>query len=150
MTNVLIVDDDEQLRNVVSRVLTTQGFDCAVVESIPDAQASIATRRPDIVLLDIGLGTSSGLDIHRVLRGAHARLPAVIFTTSHRDVFPAMLEQLGPMDDWIIRPWDTAEFIARVRLAARRVVADRAATDRTGEMRDGTREQKSTKLDSEA
>jgi DNA-binding response OmpR family regulator len=50
----------------------------------------------------------------------------VIFITSHRDVFATMLDQLGPMDDWIIKPWDTAEFVARARLAARRVTEERA------------------------
>jgi DNA-binding response OmpR family regulator len=140
MTRVLIIDDDEQLRAVVSRVLAPLGFACDVVESIPDAQASIATRGPDIVLLDIGLGASSGLDIHRALRDSHARLPAVIFTTSHRNVFPEMMQQLGPMDDWIIRPWDSAEFIARVRLAERRVLADRAGTSRAGDVDADARE----------
>jgi len=53
-------------------------------------------------------------------------MPAVIFTTSHRDVFPKMLEQMGPLDDWIIKPWDNAEFVARVSLAARRLAIDRA------------------------
>jgi DNA-binding response OmpR family regulator len=127
MTNILVVDDDEQLRRVVIRVLATQGLECRAVGSVQDALAAVATDGPDIVLLDVALGASSGLEMHRVLRKEHGQLPAVIFTTSQRDKFATMLEQLGPIDDWIIKPWDPAEFIARVRLAAKRVLRDRAA-----------------------
>ncbi len=124
---ILIVDDDEALRRVVGRVLGTNGFSSRAVGSVDDAMAAVADHGPDIVLLDVALGSESGLDIHRALRQAHARLPAVIFTTSRRDVFATMHEQMGPLDDWIIKPWDNAEFIARVRLAARRVATDRKA-----------------------
>ena len=125
---ILIVDDDEALRRAVGRVLQTGGFGSRAVGSVADAMAAVADYGPDIVLLDVALGAESGLDIHRALRQSHARLPAVIFTTSRRDVFPTMQEQMGPLDDWIIKPWDNAEFIARVRLAARRVATDRVAT----------------------
>jgi DNA-binding response OmpR family regulator len=127
MTSVLIVDDDDQLRRVVVRVLSTHEFECRAVGSVNDALAAVAAREPDIVLLDVALGAGSGLEMHRVLRTEHGQLPAVIFTTSQRDKFATMLEQLGPIDDWIIKPWDPAEFIARVRLAAKRVLRDRAA-----------------------
>jgi DNA-binding response OmpR family regulator len=122
MTRILIVDDDEQLRRAVLRVLTTQAFECRAVGSVQEALAAVAAHGPDIVLLDVALGTGSGLDIHRVLRDAHARLPAVIFTTSHRDMFGAMFGRMGPLDDWIVKPWDSAEFIARVQLASRRLL----------------------------
>jgi DNA-binding response OmpR family regulator len=125
MTTILIIDDDEQLRRATTRVLAASGFECRSVRTMADALAAIAAHGPDVVLLDIALGTESGLDLHRAIRAAHGGLPAVIFTTSHRDVFGTMLEQLGPLDDWIIKPWDRAEFVARVALAARRIAAER-------------------------
>jgi DNA-binding response OmpR family regulator len=127
MTTVLIVDDDEQLRRAVDRVLTGCGFECRAVGTVEDALGAVAVDRPDIVLLDVALGAGSGLDLHKSLRKANPRTPAVIFSTSRRDVFPTMLEQVGPLDDWIIKPWDTAEFVARVCLASRRLVIDRGA-----------------------
>ena len=128
MTKILIVDDDEQLRAIAVRTLTTCGFDCHAVGTFTDALTAISSDAPDVVLLDVALGTESGLDIHKAVRTRHARLPAVVFTTSKRDVFDTMLEQLGPLDDWIIRPWDRAEFIARVVLASRRVASDRESS----------------------
>jgi DNA-binding response OmpR family regulator len=130
--NVLIVDDDKQLRRAVARVLATFDFDCKAVGTVQEAIAATAEQGPDIILMDVALGTASGLEIHKAIRDADSRLPAVIFTTSHRDVFSTMLDQLGPMDDWIIKPWDTAEFVARVRLAARRVIEERATWTATG------------------
>ena len=125
MTSVLVVDDDDQLRRALTRLLATHGFDCRAVGSVQSAVETLTTYRPDIVLLDVALGAGTGLDVHRALREAHARLPAVIFTTSRRNVFATMLEQLGPLDDWIIKPWDSAEFIARVSLVSTRVATDR-------------------------
>ena len=127
MTRVLIVDDDDQLRRSVERVLTSSGFECRSVGTVQAALDAVATGGPDIVLLDVELGAGSGIDVHRALRKKHARMPAVIFSTSRRDVFPTMLEQIGPLDDWIIKPWDTAEFLARVELASRRLIIDRGA-----------------------
>jgi two-component system, OmpR family, response regulator len=127
MTTVLIVDDDEQLRRSVDRVLTSSGFECRTVGTVREALDAVATDGPDIVLLDVELGAESGLDVHRALRKKHARMPAVIFSTSRRDLFPTMLQQIGPLDDWIIKPWDAAEFLARVELASRRLVIDRGA-----------------------
>jgi DNA-binding response OmpR family regulator len=127
VTSVLIVDDNAQLRRSIDRVLTSSGFECRAVGTVQDALDAVAMDQPDIVLLDVALGANSGLDIHRALRKAHARMPAVIFSTSRRDVFPMMLEQIGPLDDWIIKPWDAAEFLARVELAARRIFIDRQA-----------------------
>jgi DNA-binding response OmpR family regulator len=127
MTRVLIVDDDEQLRRSIDRVLTSSGFECRSVGSVQAALDAVAAEGPDIVLLDVELGAGSGIDVHRALRKRHARMPAVIFSTSRRDVFPTMLAQIGPLDDWIIKPWDAAEFLARVELASRRLVIDRGA-----------------------
>jgi DNA-binding response OmpR family regulator len=126
MTAILIVDDDEQLRRSVDRVLRSAGFDCRSVGTVPEALDAVTKHAPDIVLLDVELGTGSGLDVHLILRKIHARMPAVIFTTSRRDLFGAILEQIGPLDDWIIKPWDPAELVARASLAASRLVIDRA------------------------
>jgi DNA-binding response OmpR family regulator len=124
VTTVLVVEPDEQMRRADQRVLATFGFDCRAVGTVPEVLAAMAADPPDIVLLEVGLDADHAFAVHRVLRGAHARLPAVILTTSHRDVFGTMLDQLGPNDDWIVKPWDAAELVARVRLAAKRVAGD--------------------------
>jgi DNA-binding response OmpR family regulator len=120
VTTILIVDDDEQLPRILERVLAQHNFETQVATNARDGLAAATTQSPDVVLLDVNLGSESGLDLQRTLRDAVERPPAVIFMTSRRDVFSAIVPQLGPADDWIIKPWDPAELLARVRLAARR------------------------------
>jgi DNA-binding response OmpR family regulator len=120
MTTILIVDDDAQLPRVLARVLAQHNFEIQVATNARDGLAAATSNLPDVVLLDVNLGSESGLDLQRTLRETVERPPAVIFMTSRRDVFPAMVPQLGPADDWIIKPWDPAELLARVRLAAKR------------------------------
>jgi DNA-binding response OmpR family regulator len=120
MTTILIVDDDAQLPQVLARVLAQYDFEIQVATNARDGLAAATTHSPDVVLLDVNLGSESGLDLQRALRETAERPPAVIFMTSRRDVFPEIVPQLGPADDWIIKPWDPAELLARVRLAAKR------------------------------
>lgn len=120
MTTILIIDDDDQLPRVLGRVLAQHDFAIQVATNARDGLAAVTTKAPDVVLLDVNLGAESGLDLQRELRDAVERPPAVIFMTSRRDVFTDLVPQLGPADDWIIKPWDPAELLARVRLAAKR------------------------------
>lgn len=120
MTTILIIDDDQQLPRVLARVLAQHNFEIRVATNAREGLAAATTQAPDVVLLDVNLGSESGLDLQRALRDSVERPPAVIFMTSRRDVFTEIVPQLGPADDWIIKPWDPAELLARVRLAAKR------------------------------
>ena len=120
MTSVLIVDDDPQLPRLLGRVLTQNAFECRIATNAADGLSAAKADPPDVVLLDVDLGAESGLDVLRALRAPAEQEPAVVFMTSRRDIFPAIVTALGPADDWIIKPWDPAELVARVRLAAKR------------------------------
>lgn len=126
MTTILIVDDDAHLPRILARVLAQHDFVCRIATNAGDGLAAMTADPPDVVLLDVNLGTESGLEVQKALRAMLDRTPAVVFMTSRRDVFPAMVPQLGPADDWIIKPWDPAELLARVRLAAKRAAEVRA------------------------
>jgi DNA-binding response OmpR family regulator len=123
MTTVLVVDDDGQLLRVVARVLAQHGFESRIATNAADALAVAKTEPPDVVILDINIGTESGLELGRAIRASADRLPAIVFMTGRRDVFPSIVAELGPADDWITKPWDSAELLARVRLATKRTSA---------------------------
>lgn len=120
MTSILIIDDDEQLPRILARILARHEFDVRIATNARDGLAAATADPPDVILLDINLGAESGLELQRVLRSVADRVPAVVFITSRRDIFPGLVPQLGPADDWIIKPWDPAELLARVRLAVKR------------------------------
>lgn len=120
MSEILIVDDDPQVRRTLCRVMEMQKLDCEAVGTVAEARSVIAGRMPTIVLLDVVVGSESGLALHAELRRDHPLIPAVVFITGRRDLFQQLAAVAGRSDDWIIKPWDPAELIARVRLVLRR------------------------------
>ena len=117
MSTILIVDDDPQVRRSLCRIMETQKLDCEAVSTVSEARAAIAERMPSIVLLDVVVGSESGLTLHADLRSKDPLVPAVVFITGRRDLFQQIVAVAGRSDDWIIKPWDPAELVARVRLA---------------------------------
>jgi DNA-binding response OmpR family regulator len=126
MTSVLIVDDDDQVRRSLARLLSRHELVCRTVATGEAALAAVSAEPPDVVLLDVGLGHESGLDLLRELRSADPRRPAVVMVTSRRDLFPEISTELGTADDWVTKPWDAEELVARVYLAKRRSAANRS------------------------
>ena len=123
MNAVLVVDDEDLVRKALVRVLAAGGFACETASSMHEAAVAFDHYSPDVVLLNASLGDGSGLDLHRRIRATDRRRPAVVFVTARRDLFSQMAAQLGPADDWVGKPWDSAELVARVRLAASRACA---------------------------
>ena len=116
MTHVLVVDDDAQVRRALTYLLERSGYECSTAATGAEALERAAEARPAVVLLNVTLGSESGLDVQHALDTAPDR-PAVIFVTGRRDRFPQMATQLGPADDWVMKPWDTRELLSRVELA---------------------------------
>lgn len=120
MSQILIVDDDPQVRRMLGRIMETQGLDFQAVSTVSEARSVIAVHMPTVILLDVGVGSESGLSLHAELRAQDPLIPAVIFITGRRDLFPQLAAIAGRSDDWIIKPWDPSELVARVRLVLRR------------------------------
>ncbi len=120
MITVLVVDDNEQVVAMTARALERHGLRCRGAHTVSEALATAREEPPCVVLLDLALGSESGFDLHKELRVEGEIDPAIIFVTSRRDQFFHMLPVLGPSDDWILKPWDPMELIARVHLALRR------------------------------
>ena len=120
MITVLVVDDTEQVVTMTARALERHGLRCRGARNVREALAIAREEPPCVVLLDLTLGDESGFDLHKELRAEGETDPAIIFVTSRRDQFFHMLPVLGPSDDWIIKPWDPTELVARVHLALRR------------------------------
>jgi DNA-binding response OmpR family regulator len=117
MTLVLVVDDEDLVRRALVTTLERNGFSCIAACGIADAEEALRSNDPVVVMLNASLGGDSGLRLHDMLRARDRQRPAVIFVTGRRDLFGEMAERLGPGDDWIGKPWDQGELIARVRLA---------------------------------
>jgi two-component system response regulator PrrA len=116
---VLVVEDDDAVRTAVDRGLGVHGFD---VSSVPDAESAIALiarRRPDVMIVDIGLPGMSGVELCTKLRGLDVDTPILIL--SARDQVGDRVAGLqAGADDYVVKPFSLDELAARVHALLRR------------------------------
>ncbi len=129
---VLVVDDDERVRTVVSWQLEADGFRVTEAPDGAAALASIDDDRPDLVVLDLGLPGVGGLDVLRRLRGdAGPALPVIVLSGRDGETDRIIGLDLGA-DDYLVKPFSPGELAARVRSVLRRAGASRPAPPPTG------------------
>jgi two-component system phosphate regulon response regulator OmpR len=115
---VLLVDDDEKLLKLVKEYLEGYGFR---VVTLPDGSAvmkTIAAKSPDIVILDIMLPGKDGLAVLKEVRTEHA-VPVIMLTAKGEDADRIVGLELGA-DDYLPKPFNPRELLARVRAVLRR------------------------------
>ncbi|MGV8967513.1 MAG: response regulator [Cellulomonas sp.] len=124
MTRILLVDDDPTLLRALTINLRARHFDVEVARNGTDA-LRLATSRPDVVVLDLGLPDLDGLDVVRGVRGWSA-VPIIVL--SARDTESAKVDALDAgADDYITKPFGMDELLARIRAALRRATPDHTA-----------------------
>ena len=110
---LLLVEDNADMRGYLLRLLADEGWE---VEAVGDVESALVARLPDIVVSDVMLPGRSGLDLVRMLRADEntARLPVILLTA--RFGADAAAEGLAAgADDYVVKPFDPAELLARVR-----------------------------------
>ncbi len=114
---ILVVDDEPPIRKLLRTGLGSQGYE--VMEAI-SGQAALdgLARKPDLMILDLGLPDISGLDVLRILREAGSALPVVILSSRDDEAGKVKAFDLGA-DDYVTKPFGVNELLARVRAALR-------------------------------
>lgn len=123
--HILVVDDDQEIRKLLARYLSEQGFRVSVAGSRREFNERIATEKLDLVILDVLLPDGSGLDLCRQLRQKQPQLPVILVTALKEDVDRIIGLEIGA-DDYIGKPFNPRELLARVRAVLRRVGATNA------------------------
>jgi two-component system KDP operon response regulator KdpE len=115
---ILAVEDETEIRRFLALSLEREGFDVIEADSLKRALIEAASRRPDLVLLDLGLPDGDGVDFIRDVR-TWSQLPIVILSarTDEGDKIEAL--DAGA-DDFLIKPYGMGELLARVRAHLRR------------------------------
>ena len=113
---LLIVDDEESNRDMLSRRLQRQGFEVALAEDGPQALASIRKQAPDMVLLDIRMPGMSGMEVLQAIRGQYSptQLPVIMVTAEGHSASIVEALQMGA-NDYITKPVDMPVVLARIR-----------------------------------
>ena len=118
MRRILVVEDEMKISRLVRDYLTHAGFDVTVVGNGEAALASVRGTKPDLVVLDLGLPTTDGLDVARELHRSSS-VPIVMLTARGEEADRIVGLELGA-DDYIVKPFSPRELVARVRAVLRR------------------------------
>jgi len=119
-TNLLVVEDDPFQRETVCAYLTHQGFAVEGVASGSACRAAVASAMPHAALLDVGLpGGEDGFALARWLRGQSPTV-GIIMLTAAGDLVDRVLGLESGADDYIIKPFEPRELLARIRAVMRR------------------------------
>ena len=126
-STVLVVDDDESVRTVVSWQLEAAGYTVLVAADGAQALAAIDRRAPDLVVLDLSLPKVAGLDVLRAVRdgrsGAPTDLPVIVLSGRSGETDRIVGLDQGA-DDYLVKPFSPGELAARVRSVLRRSGTD--------------------------
>jgi two-component system KDP operon response regulator KdpE len=115
--SVLIVEDDPQIRRFLRTALGAEGFEMREAERGERGLLEAATRRPDVVILDLGLPDMDGVDVVRRLR-EWSDLPVIVLSARTREADKIAALDAGA-DDYLTKPFGVGELLARIRVALR-------------------------------
>jgi len=135
VSRILVVEDNEDLAFGLRKVLEFEGYDVEVASKGEVGLKSARENTPDLLILDIMLPEKSGFDVLRELRTSGQRFPVLILTARSQESDVVLGFDFGA-DDYVTKPFSTAELLARVRALLRRVQTGGEAEGDSGETRD--------------
>jgi two-component system KDP operon response regulator KdpE len=116
--NILMVEDDPQIRRFLRATLAAEGYGFHEAYTAEEGIAQAEARRPDLILLDLGLPDRDGLDVIRRVRES-SQLPIVVLSARGQEGDKIAALDLGA-DDYVAKPFAVGELLARIRAALRR------------------------------
>ena len=118
---ILIVDDEIQIRRLLRAALVRSGYECVEAQNGRELLNALSIDKPDLILLDLGLPDREGIELIPLVKaGSSARLIVVTAREETEEKVTAL--DLGA-DDYVTKPFDTDELLARVRAALRQKLA---------------------------
>jgi two-component system alkaline phosphatase synthesis response regulator PhoP len=121
MKHILVVDDEPRIAEIARDYLERAGYRVTTAGSGGDALMIARTRRPDLIVLDLGLPQMDGLDVTRAVR-KQSNVPIIMLTARVDEGDKLVGLELGA-DDYITKPFSPRELVARVRAVFRRIDA---------------------------
>jgi two-component system KDP operon response regulator KdpE len=115
---VVMIEDDKQIRRFVRATLEAQGMTVIEAETGQLGLREAATRKPDLIVVDLGLPDTDGIDVIRELRGWSEQPVIVLSARTHEDDKVAALD--AGADDYLTKPFGVSELLARIRAQLRR------------------------------
>jgi DNA-binding response OmpR family regulator len=120
---ILIVEDERAVARGLEYALLNEGFEVLIAETGKSALDMFRAAEPDLILLDLRLPDINGFDVCRQLRQEGKRQPIIMLTALDEPVDKVLGLELGA-DDYMVKPYDLRELIARIRAHLRRAYGD--------------------------
>lgn len=114
----ILIEDERQIRRFVRTALEAEGWAVVEAETMSQGLAEAGTRKPDLIILDLGLPDGDGMEFLQELRG-WSKVPVIVLSArvGEQDKIEALD---GGADDYLTKPFSVGELLARVRAASRR------------------------------
>jgi len=119
---ILLVDDEVSIQRSLAPLLRSRGYEVDVAGTGTDALRLWRTRRPDLIVLDLGLPDIDGPEVCRQIR-AESDVPIVVLSARSAEADKVAALDLGA-DDYVAKPFGPEELLARIRVALRRVFSE--------------------------
>lgn len=130
---VLLIDDSAFFRKQMEQMLTGAGYEVLMAETGEQGLRMVALEKPDIVLLDVTMPDMDGFEVCRILREQESNnLMPILLVTSRDDQEEKLIGLELGADDYIVKPFNEREVLARIRNTLRRISRNRAANPLTG------------------
>lgn len=116
---ILVVDDEPAIRDLVQMVLTREGYHVSVAPDGQTALALVRSQKPDLIVLDLMLPDMSGHEVCKKITDQY-QIPIIMLTAKHEVVDKVLGLEFGA-DDYITKPFDARELLARIKALLRRL-----------------------------
>jgi two-component system response regulator RegX3 len=135
MSSVLVVEDEQSLREPLVYILQREGFTVLEAADGPAALVEWKSGTPDIILLDLMLPGMSGVDVCREIR-TRSNVPIIMVTAKDSEVDKVVGLEIGA-DDYVVKPYSTRELLARIKAVLRRGPAANPTVESTSVLEAG-------------
>lgn len=118
---IIIVEDEAQIRRFLRTVLTSEGYHVIEAETGRHGLSEAATRKPDLIILDLGLPDMDGVEVVKGIR-AWSSVPIIILSARAQEMDKISTLDAGA-DDYLVKPFSVGELLARIRVALRHILS---------------------------
>ena len=123
MRSILVIDDDDSLRDTIGVLLEQEGFR-ALLECDGKAGYDRAlSAKPDLILVDLRLPSMNGVEVCKKLRAERVQTPIIVLSAVGEEIDKVLLLEMGA-DDYVVKPFGMRELLARIRAVMRRALPE--------------------------
>ncbi|MBI3696624.1 MAG: response regulator transcription factor [Acidobacteria bacterium] len=119
MKSILVIDDDETVRDTISVMLEQEGFRAHLAADGREGYEKALSLKPDLILVDLRLPGMTGMEICKQVRAAQLTTPIIVLSAVGDEIDKVLLLEIGA-DDYVVKPFGSRELLARIRAHLRR------------------------------